>query len=159
MNTKNPLSYALAAALGALCAYGVELLIPVLVLVGVMLVDYATGMAKAWAAGELCSRTGIAGILKKVGYMVIVAVACVVDWLLRYLATEFGWDIGIEFLFASAVIVWLIVNELISILENVAQLGAPVPAFLGKIMARLKLGVETKAGEAAGDDEKKEGVS
>ena len=44
---KNTTKAALAAALGALCAYGVQLLVPVLVLVVVMLLDYATGMAKA----------------------------------------------------------------------------------------------------------------
>ena len=41
---------------------------PVLVLVVVMLLDYATGMTKAWNAGELSSRVGLRGILKKVGY-------------------------------------------------------------------------------------------
>ena len=49
---KNTTKAALAAALGALCAYGVQLLVPVLVLVVVMLLDYATGMAKAWNAGR-----------------------------------------------------------------------------------------------------------
>ena len=49
---ENTIKAALAAALGALCAYGVQLLVPVLVLVVVMLLDYATGMAKAWNAGE-----------------------------------------------------------------------------------------------------------
>ena len=44
---------------GALCAYGMQLLVPVLVLVVVMLLDYATGMAKAWNAGELSSRVGL----------------------------------------------------------------------------------------------------
>ena len=50
---ENTIKAALAAALGALCAYGVQLLVPVLVLVVVMLLDYATGMAKAWNAGVL----------------------------------------------------------------------------------------------------------
>ena len=81
---KNTTKAALAAALGALCAYGVQLLVPVLVLVVVMLLDYATGMAKAWNAGELSSRVGLRGILKKVGYVATVGVAAVVDWLLRY---------------------------------------------------------------------------
>ena len=81
---ENTIKAALAAALGALCAYGIQLLVPVLVLLVVMVLDYITGMAKAWHAGELSSRVGLWGILKKVGYLVIVGVACVVDWLLRY---------------------------------------------------------------------------
>ena len=98
---KNTIKAALAAALGALCAYGVQLLVPVLVLVVVMLLDYATGMAKAWNAGELSSRVGLRGILKKVGYVATVGVAAVVDWLLRYGAGTLGWDWPVKFLFAT----------------------------------------------------------
>ena len=81
--TMNPISAVAAAALGVLSAYMVQLVIPLIVLVAAMLVDYGTGMAKAWSAGELCSRTGIKGILKKVGYLVIVLVAMGADYLLR----------------------------------------------------------------------------
>ena len=100
---ENTIKAALAAALGALCAYGIQLLVPVLVLLVVMVLDYITGMAKAWHAGELSSRVGLWGILKKVGYLVIVGVACVVDWLLRYGADSLGWDWPVDFLFASIV--------------------------------------------------------
>ena len=50
---ENTIKAALAAALGALCAYGIQLLVPVLVLLVVMVLDYITGMAKAWHAGDL----------------------------------------------------------------------------------------------------------
>ena len=48
---ENTIKAALAAALGALCAYGVQLLVPVLVLV-VMPLDYATGMVKRCAESD-----------------------------------------------------------------------------------------------------------
>lgn len=54
----------LAAALGALCSYASALVVPLAVLIAVMLADYASGMAKAWSAGKLCSKTGLRGILK-----------------------------------------------------------------------------------------------
>ncbi len=57
----------LAAALGALCSYASALVVPLAVLIAVMLADYASGMAKAWSAGKLCSKTGLRGILKKAG--------------------------------------------------------------------------------------------
>ena len=78
---ENAIKAVLAAALGALASYGTQLIVPAIILVAVMVLDYITGMAKAWQAGELSSRVGIGGILKKVGYLVIVAVACVLDWL------------------------------------------------------------------------------
>ena len=102
-------------------------------------------MVKAWNAGTLCSRTGIRGIQKKVGYLVIVAVAMGADYLLRYGLDQVDVHINIEFLIAAIVIVWLIINELISILENVAAIGAPVPEFLLKLIEKLKTVTEKQA--------------
>lgn len=141
---ENAIKAVLAAALGALVSYGTQLIIPAIILVAVMVLDYITGMAKAWQAGELSSRVGIGGILKKVGYLVIVAVACVLDWLVRYGADQMGLDWRLDFLIASIVVIWLVINELISILENVAALGAPVPGFLQSLIKRLKVSVEDK---------------
>ena len=64
---ENTIKAVLAAALGALCSYALQLVIPVLVLVAVMLLDYVTGMAKAYSAGQLSSRIGLLGILKSWG--------------------------------------------------------------------------------------------
>lgn len=144
---ENTIKAALAAALGALCAYGIQLLVPVLVLLVVMVLDYITGMTKAWNAGELSSRVGLWGILKKVGYLVIVGVACVVDWLLRYGADSLGWNWPVDFLFASIVIIWLVINELLSILENVSAIGAPVPGFMQALLKKLKVHTEDTAEE------------
>lgn len=150
----NPVSAVLAAALGVLSAYMVQLLVPLLVMVSAMLVDYGTGMVKAWNAGTLCSRTGIKGILKKVGYLVIVLVAMGADYLLRYGLAQVGVNIGAEFLLAAIVIVWLIINELISILENVAAIGAPVPKFLVTLIKKLKNVTEERAEQLAGTEGK-----
>ena len=136
---------AAAAALGALCAYGVQMFVPLVVLVAAMMLDYATGLAKAYSAGELSSRVGIRGILKKLGYLVIVAVAGMLDWLIRYGAAALGWEWAPEFLVSSVVIVWLIINELLSILGNVEAIGVPVPAFLRKLLGRLQVSTEAKA--------------
>lgn len=157
--TMNPLCAVVAAALGVLSSYLVQLVIPLAVLVVAMLVDYVTGMAKAWNAGELCSRIGIRGILKKLGYLVIVLAAMGVDYLLRYGMAQVGIHIQVEFLLAAIATVWLIINELISILENVAALGVPVPGFLLKLIKKLKTVTEKRAAtvpvetEGMADDE------
>lgn len=148
---ENAIKAVLAAALGALASYVTQLIIPAIILIAVMVLDYITGMAKAWQAGELSSRVGIGGILKKVGYLVIVAVACVLDWLVRYGADQMGLNWKLDFLIASIVVIWLVINELISILENVAALGAPVPGFLQSLIKRLKVSVEEKI--PAGNEE------
>lgn len=134
----NAIKLALTAALAALGAYLGQLAVPIIVLLGVMLVDYATGMAKAWTTKTLSSKVGIIGILKKVGYLVIVLVAAVVDWLLLDALVDLGVTLKLDFLFSLLVTVWLIINELISILENVAAIGAPVPDFIIKLSKRLQ---------------------
>ena len=90
MKTENTMAMVLAAAVGALCSYCAQLVVPLAVLVAVMLADYITGMAKAWSAGELCSRTGVKGIVKKVGYLMVVGAAGVADWLIRYGLAQAG---------------------------------------------------------------------
>ena len=57
---------------------------------------------------------------------------------------QMGLDWRLDFLIASIVVIWLVINELISILENVAALGAPVPGFLQSLIKRLKVSVEDK---------------
>ena len=54
---------------------------------------------------------------------------------------------------SGIVMIWLIINELISILENVAAIGGPTPPFVTKLLSKLKNTVEDKAGTVAGDRE------
>ena len=137
---------ALAGVTAALASYFNILAVPVFVLIGVMLLDYITGMIKAWIRGELCSRTGIKGILKKICYMAMVAVGAVVDYLLQSALVQTGIDLHIEMFFGLLVAIWLIINELISILENLAVIGVPGFPRLTKLIERLKNTVEN-AGE------------
>lgn len=147
MENMSAASAVLAAALGVLSSYMMQLMIPLIVMIAAMVVDYITGMVKAWNAGELCSRTGIRGIIKKVGYLVIVLVAMGADYLIRYGLKQVGVEIGLDFLVAAIVTVWLIINELISILENVAALGTPVPKFLVALIEKLKKASEERTAE------------
>lgn len=128
-------------------AYFRELLGPVVVLVAVMVLDYITGMAEAWAKHEMSSRVGILGIVKKVGYLCVVAVAVVADWVIREAAGKAGLDLGGINVFGLIVTVWLILNECISILENLAEIGVPLPDFLVRLIRRLKKTAEDKGGE------------
>lgn len=143
---ENIIKGVLTAAMATLMAYLGHLVIPIIVLAVVMLLDYGTGIAKAWVAGNLSSKVGAIGILKKVGYLAIVMVGMAVDWVIQAGIAELHIDYNLEFLFAMIVIIWLILNELISILENVAAVGVPVPKWLTKIITKLKDHTEEKAG-------------
>ena len=67
--------------------------IPIFVLLVFMILDYLTGLASAWIKCELSSRTGITGIIKKVMYLVLIAVGIGADWVINFGLS----DIGIEF--------------------------------------------------------------
>ena len=134
-------------ALGVIAAYFNVLLIPIVVLVFVMITDYISGMISAKKSGELSSRLGIMGIAKKVGYLALVAVGMVVDYLISSALVHVGIEIQINYCFAMIIVIWLIVNELISILENLGELGVPIPDFLRRSIHKIKDGVEAKTGD------------
>lgn len=137
----NIIQATVSVAIGALAAYFNILLIPVLVLFAVMIIDYCTGMASAYKNKEIKSKTGLIGILKKLSYLVLVCVGGVVDYLICAGLASVGIDYS-SYCFGLIVAVWLIINELISILENLSELGTPIPPFLVKIVHRLKNTVE-----------------
>ena len=134
-------------ALGVIAAYFNVLLIPIVVLVFVMVTDYISGMISARKSGELSSRLGIMGIAKKVGYLVLVAVGMVVDYLISSALVHVGIEIQINYCFALIITIWLSVNELISILENLGELDVPIPDFLRKSIHKIKDSVDSKTGD------------
>ena len=137
----NVLKLSLAAFLAALMTYMGQIIVPVLILVGVMLLDYLTGVHAAFVRHELSSRTGLIGILKKLSYLAMVAVACVIDYLIATVGAQLGTVIAVQFV-GQLVVFWLILNELISILENVQKIGGPVPPFVAKLLQHLRGKVE-----------------
>lgn len=138
------LKVTVAAVSAAALSYFGMLAVPVLVLLIAMVIDYVTGMIKAYMQAQLCSKTGVKGILKKLCYMAMVAVGAVVDYLLQSAFVQAGIDLHIEMFCGLLVAIWLIINELISILENLAVIGVPGFPTLNKLLQRLKTVVENQ---------------
>lgn len=138
--TVSVLGAAAASYFGALAA-------PLIVLLCVMVLDYLTGMAKAYVAAEISSRVGIQGILKKVCYMALVAVGVAADYLVRHALAAVGVAADPQMFCALLVSIWLILNELISILENLAAIGVPGFPWLTRLIERLKNSVESVENE------------
>lgn len=152
----NVLKLSLAAFLAALMTYMGQIIVPVLILVGVMLLDYLTGVHAAFVRHELSSRTGLIGILKKLSYLAMVAVACVIDYLIATVGAQLGTVIAVQFV-GQLVVFWLILNELISILENVQKIGGPVPPFVAKLLQHLRGKVEESLPELPDETQEPEG--
>lgn len=74
----------------------------------------------------------------------LVIVGAIIDQLIKYSAATIGLTVPVTFLIACIVAIWLICNELISILENIADIGTPLPPFLQKIVYYIKEQTESK---------------
>ena len=138
MNSEKGIQMVISAALAAFASYLGALAVPIIVLMVMMIIDYLSGMSAAWSEGTLSSKVGAKGIVKKVGYMALIAVAMGVDYLIYSGIVAANIEVGYNMWFGLLVAVWLIINEMISILENLGRLGVPIPEFLKKIISRLK---------------------
>ena len=127
------------------------LAIPVFLMVGCNLIDYITGlMASKYREEQISSYKGMRGIIKKVCMWLLVVVGTMIDVLVKYAASTMGLNIQIPFIVATLVAVWIVVNEIISILENIIDIGVELPPFLLPIVKRIK-----KEVEEVGDDKEK----
>lgn len=142
-----------AAALAAVGVYFHQLIFPGALLLTVMTTDYATGMIDAWVHSQFSSRTGMIGLVKKLCYFFGVAVAIVADFIIQIAGEQLGHDLSGCYFCGLLVIIWLTLNECISILENLDSIGVPMPPFLAKLIARLKSAAEkTGDGKAGGGE-------
>lgn len=115
------------------------LFIPVLLMVICNVIDYITGIFAAPRRGEkISSSVGLHGIQKKVCMWLLVVVGVIIDELIAYAIVTMGWNIPFTFVVACVVCLWLICNEILSILENLKDIGVPLPMFLEKIVIYIK---------------------
>lgn len=153
MDTIKSIKIVTTAIFTAIAAKLGDMAIPIFMLLGGNIVDYFTAIWAAPHRGErVSSDRGLIGIKKKVSMYVLILVAAALDILISYGADAAGIVLPAAWIFTLAVTIWLICNELISILENLADVGLNLPPFLMPIVQQVKKTVESKAGEGQKDD-------
>ena len=110
-----------------------------------MVLDYITGLMCAVIDKKLSSAVGFKGICKKVLILMLVGVANVVDIHI----------VGTGSALRSAVICFYLSNEGLSLLENAAHIGLPIPDRMKDVLAQLH-GREDKSNDEKNDDTKEE---
>ena len=128
----------------------------VLAWVACMVLDYATGSFAALRAGEWSSKIARDGLWHKLGAIVAVLVAAILDGVIRLVLENIpALELPFEYtVFVSVlVLVWYILTELGSVVENAGALGAPVPAWLARMLAALESGVDRTGSAMGGDGE------
>lgn len=141
----------LVTAVGSLLSSILGVLyIPVLLMVACNVIDYITGLIAAGYRedGGISSYRSIRGITKKVSMWLLVVVGAIIDQLIAYTVETIGFNYPFTFLVACIVAIWIICNELISILENIVDIGVAIPPFLMPIVKNIKRQVEEKTNVA-----------
>lgn len=95
-------------------------------------IDWITGWMKSRIAKKENSMRGWKGVLKKLGYWMMVLVAFSASYFFIEIGNTLGIDLGITTLLGWFVLASLIVNELRSIIENFVEAGFNVPEILIK---------------------------
>lgn len=105
-----------------------------------IVLDYIAGTSAARKAGEWSSSIARAGLWHKLGEIFAVMVAALCDIALTVIIKGTGIHIGLDVgpLITPVVLMWYIITELGSIVENAGKLGAPVPAWLKKSLKQYK---------------------
>lgn len=93
----------------------------------VVTIDYFTGVIKAIYKKKYSNIINFKGILKKIGYMLIICLVTVLDSLMGNNSTALR----------AIVIYFFIANDAMSILENLAALGLPIPKRLQQVVESL----------------------
>ena len=129
----------------ALSAWLGILYVPALILFVCNIIDYVTGICAAGYRKEnVSSYRSFMGIAKKICMWLLIAVGAMLDILLEYSAENVWISLGGEYIAGSLAAVWLIANEVISILENIRDIGTPLPPFLMTIAGNIKGKAEEK---------------
>ena len=92
-----------------------------------IVLDYVSGLIKAFVAKNLSSKIGVKGIIKKVSVLLIVMLAVLVD----RVTGETG-------AIRTLVIYYFVANEGLSIIENLGQAGVPIPQSIKKALKVMK---------------------
>lgn len=90
-----------------------------------IIIDYATGITASYVKRRISSKVGFVGVLKKLCYYVVVAVSVILSYLLQ--VNVF-----------NITIMFLIVNEIVSILENLENIGVPIPPIIKKSLEKIE---------------------
>ncbi len=96
-------------------------------LIAFVIIDYITGVMCAVIDKRLSSEVGFKGIFKKVLIFLLVGVANILDVQV----------IGTGSVLRTAVIFFYISNEGVSLLENAAHLGLPIPQKVKTVLEQL----------------------
>lgn len=126
---------ALFVVIGDLFSWQMKL---VLLMVAMMIIDFITGTIAGALTIGLSSKIMRKGVATKLGYIFVIIASALCDYTMSIFASNISETWKWKTLFVPMACGWYIITDGISILENVVNMGAPVPAWLIKILRITK---------------------
>lgn len=118
-----------------------QYIIMLAIVLGLAVSDFATGMIKGYVTGTLNSTKMRRGGLNKLGELIVMATACGLEIGIRQLGMYYHSDFlaGITGTVAAVIVFgYIVIMELISILENYAEINPQSAGWISKLLKRLK---------------------
>lgn len=121
----------------------------IIIWISCVVLDYISGTAAARRNGEWSSEVARDGLWHKLGEIFAVLVAALCDIALGVILKSAPIAIPFDFqtLITPIVLLWYIITELGSILENAGKLGAPLPKWLKKMLKQYKDTLDAAQGD------------
>ena len=122
----------------------------IIIWISCVVLDYISGTAAARRNGEWSSEIARDGLWHKLGEIFAVLVAALCDIALGVILKSAPIAIPFDFqtLITPIVLLWYIITELGSILENAGKLGAPLPKRMKKMLKMYKDAIDATQGDA-----------
>lgn len=118
-----------------------QYIIMLAIVLGLALSDFVTGIIKGYVTGQLSSSKMRRGGMNKVCELVVMSTACGLEIGIRALGEYYSSDTLAAItgaVTAIAVFVYIVIMELISILENYAEIDPQSAGWIHKLLKRLK---------------------
>ena len=127
----------------------------IIIWISCVVLDYISGTAAARRNGEWSSEIARDGLWHKLGEIFAVLVAALCDIALGVILKSAPIAIPFDFqtLITPIVLLWYIITELGSILENAGKLGAPLPKWLKKMLKMYKDTIDATQGDTETEEE------
>lgn len=109
-----------------------------------MLCDVVSGLAKAYVQKNIISHKMRSGIVKKCGEMMIILLTALVVYSVQ-------WPHQI----IAVVSVYMILMEIISIMENLDEIGVPIPKWIEKTINNVATDIDSGTSNAISEDDMK----
>lgn len=120
-------------------SYYTSISLPILLLTISCILDIITGILKSlYVKNRFTFSKFVWGFIKKLCMLILIFIGISLDIIISYTVENFNIIFPTHNLFGGLIGIWLVLDELLSILRNLIVLEVPMPNFLISVIKKLK---------------------